>query len=489
MPHFHDLDEDVVAQILVSLDIYTVLLLSRVNKSLRRLTFSKQLWIVLVLDLSSRYLIPHLHPIHNHTTAQLITKVKNLVCGPATWSERSSIPPTVGFSRTFLGGSATFAQSRILPGGRYFAVWRDSSLQCYDVLTGRSIWTGSVMMPQSWAMDMLPDGRAANFLLLSQGRLSIVVVDLTTGNSDEVFSLNLDFQTAQYRHPILSGDLLALGLVRYSPHKRVGIFIIDWREATYVIFESPAQPLFEVAFVPGHIILAPPALEPPYDRLVSVYALNSIASRWRPIAEFVSHNADVLFSQHIRLPEDVPSVVVESLQHNNQIFRSEPDRAHVEIRMRVHANPIHDNVYKLGVYASATAVTDTRPSLTETFRQKFQRGGASICAIGTMLFSYQLKLGGSKLSWMRTSVISNVPPLHTAPSWSYSGYVAICNGSSTRIVGPRSPRGFIRMLASQTVREVVTVSEDGMEYTALSSAGVLLIRSLRDDRLEIRCYL
>ncbi|KAJ6477767.1 hypothetical protein C8R45DRAFT_1007758 [Mycena sanguinolenta] len=485
MPHFHDLDEDVVAQILVSLDIYTVLSLSRVNKSLRRLTFSKQLWIALVLDLSSLYLIPDLHPTDNHTTAQLIAKVKSVVCGPATWSERSPVPPTICFSRTFPGGSVLFSKPRILPGGRYFAIWRDSALHCYDVLTGRCVWTASA---QSWRMEMLPDGRAANFLLLLSGRLSIVLVDLITGNSDEVFSLELDIQMARYFHPILSGKFLALGLVRYSPHMRAGILVVDWQEATYVIFElsSPADPLTEVAFVPGHIILTPPALKSPYDRLVFVYALSSIASHWRPVSEFVSHNADVLFSQHICLLEDVLPVVVESLQHDNQVFRNEPGRIRLAVRMMVHSNPIRDNVYKLGVYVSANTMAGTRSSLMETFQQKFHLGGAPVCAIGTMLFSYQLMLGGPKLSWTRMSVASKVPPMHITSSWSYTGYMATRLGAGTKIVGPPSARGF---LWSPTMREVLAVSEDGSEYTILSSSGVVLTQSLRDSRIEIRYYL
>ncbi|KAJ7224749.1 hypothetical protein B0H12DRAFT_1240834 [Mycena haematopus] len=493
--HFHDLDEDVLAQILVSCDIYAVLSFLRVNKSLRRVALAKQLWISLVLDLSLRYFIPDLHPIHGHTTAQLIAKVKSVKCGPATWSEESSVPPTVCFSRTFLGGSAKFGEVMLPPGGRYFAVWRGSNLHCYDVLTGRCAWTRSeseTLSYSRWTMEVLEDGHTANFLFNRPGRLSVVQVNLITGHAEEVFDLDLNTQTACYYSPaVLFENFLAVRVVRYSPHERFGILVIDWREATYVIFETPAIPDHEVAFVPGHIILTPPTLEPSHDRLIFVYALRSIASRWRPTTELVLHNADVLFAQHICLPEDISPIIVERLEHNNRVFRSFPSRAlcsepSLDVRMTVHSNPIRDNVYKLVVYASDTE--PTRPSLTETFRQKFQVGGAPGRAMGTMFFTYELVLGGPGLSWTKTSVISKLPK-DIEPGWSqtYAGYAVVfplIRTDCTRIVDPRSTRGSVRKFTGRAVREVLPVCK---KYTRLTSTGVVFAQV--DNRIEISCYL
>ncbi|KAJ7216740.1 hypothetical protein B0H12DRAFT_1241836 [Mycena haematopus] len=367
--HFHDLAEDVLAQILVSCDIYTVLSFLRVNKSLRRVALSKQLWISLVLDLSLRYFIPDLNPIHGHTTAQLIAKVK----------------------------------------------------------------------------------------------LSIVQVDLTTGRSDEVFCLDLNMDTASYYSPILSGNLLAVRLQRYL--RPVSILVIDWREAVYVIFESPAQPDSEVAFVPGHLILTPPTLDPWHDRLIFVYALRSIASHWRPATELALQNANV---PHIRLPEDMSPVIVERLEDNNRARR---DQLRLDvIAMMVHTNPIRDNVYKLVFYATEV-------------------GGAGLRR--NMLFTYQLTLGDPGPSWTTTSVISLPIDLPPDLSWAYAGYGIRYPHSQTdctRIVDPRPIPGFIQKLAGPTVREVVAVCEGSPSTeTRLSSTGIIFARL--EDRVEILCYL
>ncbi|KAF7373915.1 hypothetical protein MSAN_00603900 [Mycena sanguinolenta] len=493
MPRFHDLDKDVLAQILGSCDIYTVLLFQRINKSFRRLALSKQLWISLVLDLSSRYLILHLHPIHTYTTTQLIAKVKSVVCGPETWLERSSVSPAIFSRRTILGEETYWSGFKLISGGRYFAIYNESAgdLQCFDALTGRCVWTRPET-PNSWRVDMLHNGHTVNFLLLLRAGLSIVQLDLTTGHSDDVYHLDLHTDTRYWNYSLF-GDLLVLNFYhdRSADTRLNRDLVIDWREAVYVIFESPEIPntYHHVEFVPGHIIFSPPAVEAPHDRLILVYALSSVASRWRPTTELKLHSTDVLSAHCIRLPEDMPPVVVERLEHKNRVFRNVPDidtwtGSSLQVQMLVYPNPIRDNVYRLAVYAST--LRSEEPSLRESFRQRLHHPTGPIRAIGATLFTYQLILGGPKLRWTRAPVISNVPEV--IAGWTYAGYGLDWD---CKIVGTCSPSGFIRKLRGQTVRDVVPQDErlgpTERRRTRLSSNGVVFTHGQK--WIDIVCYL
>ncbi|KAJ7847768.1 hypothetical protein B0H13DRAFT_2362287 [Mycena leptocephala] len=111
---FHNLHEDVLSEILTYCDIYAVVSFLGVSKFSRVVALSKPLWRSLLRGLSARHHILNLHAIDDLTTEQLI------VCGPATWSDKSSVPPTVSSSKAFPANE----QTRLLPGGRYFSVLR-----------------------------------------------------------------------------------------------------------------------------------------------------------------------------------------------------------------------------------------------------------------------------------------------------------------------------------------------------------------------------
>ncbi|KAJ6483262.1 hypothetical protein C8R45DRAFT_1000967 [Mycena sanguinolenta] len=484
---FHDLYEDVLAHILLLCDAYTVISFLRVNKFFRRLALSKQLWLALVLDLSSRYFIPHLHTLQDCSTIQLIAKVKCLMCGPETWSQQSSVQPAVSFSKLFPGGR----QPRFLPGGRYFAAVRPDcgDLQCRNVLTGRCVWThvlGASYTTTSWEIEMLDDGHTARYLffevstLLMKPSLSIVEVDLQTGQSNQLFRLELNRDAGRYGSPVVSGEFVAVGLTAGSQRM---IVLINWREGKYVVFEGSNVADYSgkdhMAFVPGHIILATAASKPPNNHLIVVHTLHSIASRWRPLEELL-RDAD-LPADNIRiLPEGTSPIVVERLQHNNHVFVS-PSRG-LHIKIMLHANPIRNNAYKLMVYASDNA--------TNTFHQSGARG--TNLSVGAVLFTYAINLRSSEdygLSWTRTSAFLTEPDIITFPL-SYARYAVISSRNSsgsttTRIVDPRLMHGFRTKWAGQAMREVTVVGE-GPVVATLSSTGLILVS--RQSRIEISCY-
>ncbi|KAJ6483156.1 hypothetical protein C8R45DRAFT_1148924 [Mycena sanguinolenta] len=471
---FHDLNDDVLAQILLLCDVYSVVSFLKVNKSFRRLALSKRLWISLIHDLSSRYFIPHLDHIHDCSTAQLVAKVKCLVCGPETWSPQCSLPPTVSFSKTFPGER----RSRILPGGRYFVVVRSSGhLVCRDVLTGRDVFIRALGFTHysSWEVDILDDGHTAIFVFFEVAlggngpELSVLQVDLTTGHSYYRFSISLRRSGGLFYSPVVSGDFLAMSLGKGNTRMTI---VINWRELKYVVFDGSDFPAKNcIAFVPGHIILATASFRLPNGWLLMVYTLRSIASRWRAVQDLVDNVDLPAYDLRIR-PESITPSIVERLEHNNRVFVGSRGRRH-HISMMIHANPIRHDAYKLMVCASAT-----NRALTDIFRRSF-RGEFERPAPDTVLFTYALNLGASpnfSVFWTRVAACSIVSDAIHAPI-SYAGYAAIPPltgmGHIVKIVDPRLKRSLTKW-AGQTKREVMVVSK-GPALASLSSTGVLLI--------------
>ncbi|KAF7357160.1 hypothetical protein MSAN_01310600 [Mycena sanguinolenta] len=457
---FHNLDEDVLAQILLLCDVYAVVSFSRVNKSFRRLALSKQLWISLIHDLSFRYLIPHLDAMSQCTTAQLIAKVKCLVRGPETWSQRC-----LG------GGTSRQCDSRATcTVAMYILTRRDVYIRALG--STHFVWW-------SWETEMLDDGHTAIFSLIvyvrggDEPELSILQVDLRTGHSDQLFFLTLSEFSGFYYNPIVSGDFLAMRLSRQEERM---ICIINWRERKYVVFDTGytyTPPYDYMVFVPGHIILATAAFTP-NDRLLLVYTWHSIASRWRPVEELL-HNMD-LTVHDIRIHwNDVSAILVDKLEHNNRVFRGSSSRG-LGIKMMLYANPIRRNAYKLMVYASVMAAGR---SLMDTFCRNFRGRSAQ----GTVLFTYALNLDAfpnHSFSWTRISSFS-VPPhaFYCLPS--YAGYVAISCPNSSNYTTTK----IVARLTGDGMREVMVVSTEPAS-SSLSSTGVLLVS--RQDGIEVSCY-
>ncbi|KAF7365928.1 hypothetical protein MVEN_00468000 [Mycena venus] len=492
---FHDLDEDVLASILAFCDIYAVVSFSRVNKSFRRLAQSKQLWLSLVLGLSARYFIPNLDAIRGYHTAQLISEARRLMCGPQTWSAKSVLPPTISFSKTFPGGS----QARIVPGGRYFAICRESILQLCDVLTGRCIWSRSLAGTHGtyWEMEMLDDGDSAIFLFLQHSsvlntqELSIVQVDLTTGHPDELFHFVLDAPKTSYRSPVLVGNLLAVGAYPWIMRRQTHILVIDWRRRVCLIFEcSTASPRSQVAFVPGNIIFTTGTVEPPHDQLITVYTLSSIASRWRDLSELETNAYPADRALHIG-PEDIRPAVVERLKHKNTVFRYPTNLRDVpeglSVHMMLHPNPIRHHAYKLTIYASDAALSTEKLSFKDTLRQRFGRGSRR--ATGGMLFTYKLIVGSPPehtLSWTKISVFPTSPQLMTPLS--YAGHAVIYpSGSSnyTKVVNPRLWRPRFSW-NHQTTRDAVVICS-GSRRISLADTGAVLV--IKPPQIEILYYI
>lgn len=186
MVRFHDLDVDILPNILSCCDIYTLLSCSQVtsnlwlkafadstslkiNKFIRPLALAKPLWLALLLDLSARSLVyvPLRRKFNDYSTDELIAVVKHLVSGPTTWSEKSSLAPMKSGSTSFDGCilPAAGGKIRLLPGGRYFALTHDLGIQCWDAGSGKRIWSRPTCV-SDYSVEMMYGGCSAIFFLV-----------------------------------------------------------------------------------------------------------------------------------------------------------------------------------------------------------------------------------------------------------------------------------------------------------------------------------
>ncbi|KAJ6549146.1 hypothetical protein DFH09DRAFT_1169771, partial [Mycena vulgaris] len=126
-----ELDSDVLLQIFALVDVYTVLSLSR------------HLWLSVVRDLASRYLI-------DAPAAELVDQVKRVVSGPRTWFPASSGPPRLLQQLTISPGNLVGRRvdTEFLPDGRHILIYKSSDhlsrgVECWDAHLGRKVWAWS----------------------------------------------------------------------------------------------------------------------------------------------------------------------------------------------------------------------------------------------------------------------------------------------------------------------------------------------------------
>ncbi|KAJ6555712.1 hypothetical protein B0H10DRAFT_1208472 [Mycena sp. CBHHK59/15] len=237
------LGDDVLLKILSTCDVYTALSVSAVNKSLRCVALAKQLWLSLAQDLAFRALldIPPAEELQTCSTEDLIAEVKRVVAGPASWSPASSSRPALHRQLKFnmCANADDLIHFRLLPGGRYTVLRTRKDLRICEVRTGRNIWTHVADYPfTTWSIDLVAGGDTARLLLLpidhsGSPDISVQEVDLTSGQSREVFSFELKTRLERWMSSIL-GDFFVFALQPSNPVQMI-FLLVNWRAQTYVV--------------------------------------------------------------------------------------------------------------------------------------------------------------------------------------------------------------------------------------------------------------
>ncbi|KAF7353394.1 hypothetical protein MSAN_01528400 [Mycena sanguinolenta] len=311
---FDAFGEDVLLEILFFCDISTVLAVSAINKTLRRIAMSKQLWLSQVLDTRFREALelppPSREKLECLSTEELIAVVKNAVAGPASvWDENLS-SVTMTNVRIPLDDMERRPEARLLPGARYILLHNASVTQqtlcIYDIWSARRVWERPVQVHTMCQVDLVPGGTIARICLAQPGdipttqtvRVHIEEVQLTTGASHELF--NFSFRNIGSLCALV-GDFL-LGTVPH-PHSYFNdtLVLINWRASIYVslgrvarcpVTIPPPHRNFEVIrlqvrLIPGYILSTHQVHSPPPARghILAATALKASSDRWQSLAD------------------------------------------------------------------------------------------------------------------------------------------------------------------------------------------------------------
>ncbi|KAJ7478236.1 hypothetical protein FB451DRAFT_1241662 [Mycena latifolia] len=353
-----DLDADVLFRIFASVDVYTVLSLSRVNKSFRAIASTKQLWLSIVHDLAWRSLInPPADDWESLSTTELQEEVRRAVVGPRTWSAPSAMPPTLSRQIVVPFEGLQGLDNARLPGtddwlacGRYlsYRVFRSSNIgrnyigvHCWDVRAKQRVWAWEQpgYTVKSMTFDVLGGGLQAIVSLvcdvheLHATQLSILEVDFKTGGSCPALELPAT-PGLRLGRPKISGEIVACRMSASS------FLLGNWRTAEFIIFDAknteeneqpPCNPT--IVLCPGHMILASPrtGLAPDHLRL---YSISSFCALWRPSSDFdLNSRIDMTGIPYVPLNLSTNTLPTQPSYHGIKIY--------------IRESQIHDETYHL----------------------------------------------------------------------------------------------------------------------------------------------
>jgi hypothetical protein len=152
-----------------------------VNRTLRQLTMTKQLWIFLVEDLVANFLVefPRARSLDEHSVEELIAFVKRTVTGHATWS----LPDTSPALADEITHPEPFLSVDLLPRGQYVLVKRlKEAIELWNGKGKQLLWTKAISRALT-SSNQLDIG-----YFHSHRRFEI---DVGTGESHESFHMEL----------------------------------------------------------------------------------------------------------------------------------------------------------------------------------------------------------------------------------------------------------------------------------------------------------
>ncbi|KAJ6549069.1 hypothetical protein DFH09DRAFT_1281530 [Mycena vulgaris] len=336
----HDLGSDVLLYICALVDLFTIVSLSRVNHELHAVTSTKQLWLSVIHELSSRCLIEPLAAdiLDTISVAELIDEIKKVIVGPQTWSSASSGPPIVArqidFSFTELSGESGSPQ--LLPDGRHILFYKRSGdftggVECWDMHSLRRVWGWA--SPPNFVRRATFDfrqGAAAVVALLFRSRIVLLEAWLNTG--DSLILLDIPINELRWSTAKISGDFCACRLCLAGVLERGPLLLVNWRTAEFIVLRISSMQDF--ALIPDHLLLAcsKTALDSSPAGQVRIYPMSSFGHLWRPVSEFTLGESTL---------GNIPSSTVHV--HGNDLQEWN------DLRISVTESLVHDDTYELTV--------------------------------------------------------------------------------------------------------------------------------------------
>ncbi|KAJ7738732.1 hypothetical protein B0H16DRAFT_1569635 [Mycena metata] len=387
----NELDIDVLSHIFILTDVYTIMSLSKVNKSFHAISRAKHLWVSVVRDLYARRLIDLGvdEVLEECSTQTLIDKVRRVVLGPSTWSPSSPIAPTICRQMTHLLDSPRM-RFELVPGGRYLVlfVWRgshafgvggDVDVECLEVASGRRVW--------SWGR---PGHRVSHtefdFSCGSEAVVCVVSSDLEEPFSNQIFFLSVNFETGDtiellglpelpflLGRPRISGDFFACA-VSGSTSSAECIVLVNWRTADFILLNMKSA---QFNLVHGHLITLRRASESTVclTNYLRVYSMATLHPFWHPLREF---DIDTRTN-----PGEILSVVSETICADNPGHH---------LHILVAESALHQQTYELIISLVDLAAPPPLSRLKRLRNRLTRRRPRNECQWMTTLFRYHLAL-------------------------------------------------------------------------------------------------
>ncbi|KAF7353560.1 F-box domain-containing protein [Mycena sanguinolenta] len=368
---FEALGEDVLLRIFCFCDISTVLAVSAINKGLRFIALSKQLWLSLVLDPRFRDALdlppPNREKLECLSTEELITVVKDAVTGPCSIgdSEHDESSVILTSVQIPLDDMEYLPFVRLLPGARYLLLHSISTTQqrlcIYDFWSARCVWERLEQAHTMCEVDLVPGGAIARVCLVQPGHLPntqkvhIEELGLTTGASHELFAVSFTGTIKFGTLCAIVGDFL-LGTVLHS-HSHFGeaqlVLLIDWRTSTFVSLGRMA-PHNNVQLIPGYILSTyQETSTPPVHNLV-LTALEAFSDRWQPLT--ANH---ILLAAQLEAGYAPGTIPIKNITHQERLEYNHQPLGLVSITATPDA--LHAGAYNISVHGPYFPERPPRP--------------------------------------------------------------------------------------------------------------------------------
>ncbi|KAJ7176359.1 hypothetical protein C8R43DRAFT_557731 [Mycena crocata] len=290
---------DVLLYIFSLTDVSTILSLSRVNRALYSIAYTKSLWLSVVKELAARGLIdvPPDEILREFSTHALIGEIRRVVVGPHTFSKTSRDPPTLArkINVPVRADRPTFDRAELLPGGKYLIISPEvsalaSRIECWEVSSRRRVW--------AWP------GRSGYFISSreldfcgNRGLCCLTVRAIDTFDSVHTLILKIDLETWEsyeiFQFPVhafhwrISGDFVACQTLQNGA---MNVVLFNWRSEDFVQLRRPTpDPLKIHALCSEHIAI----LEGGNGRQLYLCPFSAFANLWRPLSEFEPNEASI----------------------------------------------------------------------------------------------------------------------------------------------------------------------------------------------------
>ncbi|KAF7353533.1 hypothetical protein MSAN_01543100 [Mycena sanguinolenta] len=361
---FEALGEDVLLKLLCFCDVSTALAVSAINKPLRRIALSKQLWLSSVLDTRFREELelppPSRENLECLSTEELIAVVKNAVVGPgplcdSKHDESSSVITTSVQIPLDDVGTNRPSGARLLPGARYLLLHTGSpsttqhTWYLYHVWSTRRVWHRLMQPHTVCEVDLMPGSAIARVFFVqtvdyfNTYTLHVEEVDLITGASHESFNFSLDSTVFGEKPWSIMGDFL-LGPVQHS-HRLLAL--INWRAFTFVFLDG--YDLEKARLIPGYILSTHHVRFPLPARgsFLAATPLQAFSAHWLPltddgaglVAQLEARSAFTIMIHNLNI-----ATMQERLEYNGQAISSN--------LMSVAHAALHAGVYDISIYGS-----------------------------------------------------------------------------------------------------------------------------------------